>query len=229
MLLLCWCWRWCWCWCPPLIMICSSCGLLAIVLVVTTVALGVQGGLEPKGYDEITCGSTVKLKHTASKFLLHSQDVAYGSGSGQQSVTTKKDEQDSFDFWQIKGTEEKECPRAEKIRCGSTIRLFHVRTQRWLHSHNFKSPLSQNQEVSAYGDSNQSDSGDNWKLECSGTYWKKGSDVMFKHVDTGFYLHSTGKHQYNRPIEGQREACAIKKSSSLNKWQTADGYFVKPL
>ena len=35
----------------------------------------------------VTCGSAVKLTHTATKAKLHSHGIGYGSGSGQQSVT----------------------------------------------------------------------------------------------------------------------------------------------
>ena len=37
-----------------------------------------------------------------------------------------------------------------KVKCGATIRLIHTSTKKFLHSHHFRSPLSQNQEVSAY-------------------------------------------------------------------------------
>ena len=35
----------------------------------------------------VTCGSAIKLTHTATKAKLHSHGIGYGSGSGQQSVT----------------------------------------------------------------------------------------------------------------------------------------------
>jgi len=35
----------------------------------------------------VTCGSVLKLQNLAYKVRLHSHDVKYGSGSGQQSVT----------------------------------------------------------------------------------------------------------------------------------------------
>jgi dolichyl-phosphate-mannose--protein O-mannosyl transferase len=36
----------------------------------------------------ITCGSVIKLQHKDSGNHLHSHAIAWGSGSGQQSVTT---------------------------------------------------------------------------------------------------------------------------------------------
>ena len=145
-----------------------------------------------------------------------------------QSITLKEEAQDANDLWVVHGTNEKECRRGSKIKCGATIRLQHAGTGRWLHSHQFQSPLSKNQEVSAFGDSSKTDSGDNWKVECSGTYWKRTDSVRFKHVDTKKYLHSTGRHQFNRPIAGQREVCAhSSKTSALSEWKAAEGFFLK--
>ena len=36
---------------------------------------------------KVTCHSAIKLKNIKSKFYLHSHEIPYGSGSGQQSVT----------------------------------------------------------------------------------------------------------------------------------------------
>ena len=35
----------------------------------------------------VTCGSVIKLQHVATEHRLHSHQVNYGGGSGQQSVT----------------------------------------------------------------------------------------------------------------------------------------------
>jgi hypothetical protein len=36
------------------------------------------------GYEDVTCGSMVKLTHYTSKAKLHSHEVAYATGSSQQ-------------------------------------------------------------------------------------------------------------------------------------------------
>ena len=36
------------------------------------------------GYEFVTCGSAIKLQHASSLYRLHSHEVAYGAGSGQQ-------------------------------------------------------------------------------------------------------------------------------------------------
>ena len=38
----------------------------------------------PPGFQQVTCGSVLKLVHSQSNHCLHSHDVKYGSGSGQQ-------------------------------------------------------------------------------------------------------------------------------------------------
>jgi len=39
------------------------------------------------GFERVTCGSSIKLKHVSSGFHVHSHNIQWGSGSGQQSVT----------------------------------------------------------------------------------------------------------------------------------------------
>ena len=45
-----------------------------------------------------------QLQHQQTKFRLHSHDVAYGSGSGQQSVTAYPESDDPNSFWVLRGT-----------------------------------------------------------------------------------------------------------------------------
>jgi len=53
------------------------------------------------------------------------------------------------------------CQLAEPIPCGTTIRLTHLETMKNLHSHGVKSPLTSQQEVSAYGEGDgKGDGGD---------------------------------------------------------------------
>jgi len=86
------------------------------------------------------------------------------------------------------------------------IRLQHLTTGRNLHSHHFTSPLSNSQEVSAFGEqgvcefefssatnnlerydffSGEGDTGDVWVVVCESDFWLRDEPVMFKHVDTG--------------------------------------------
>lgn len=47
----------------------------------------------------MTYGSVIKLMHDKTKYRLHSHDVPYGTGSGQQSVTGFPGGEDSNSYW----------------------------------------------------------------------------------------------------------------------------------
>jgi dolichyl-phosphate-mannose--protein O-mannosyl transferase len=49
----------------------------------------------------VTCGSILSIIHVPSKHRLHSHDVKYGGGSGQQSVTGYEDKGDSNNYWVV--------------------------------------------------------------------------------------------------------------------------------
>lgn len=64
-----------------------------------------------KGPDHVTCGSVLKLYNTDYKIRLHSHDVKYGSGSGQQSVTGIAIPEDINSHWAIKAPTGQNCVR----------------------------------------------------------------------------------------------------------------------
>lgn len=73
------------------------------------------------------------------------------------------------------------------------IRLQHLTTQKYLHSHHFSSPLSGNQEISAYGENGLGDTGDHWEVICSNDVWYRANAVKFFHIDTDVYLSVSGR------------------------------------
>ncbi len=132
----------------------------------------------------VTCHSVIKLQHASTKYRLHSHEIAcvparlralaatsngltrprsYGSGSGQQSVTGFPDGEDSNSLWIVRPAIGAVCEQGKPIAHGSTFRLQHLETRRWLHSHSHRSPLSGQQEVSAYGDEHNSNTNDHWR------------------------------------------------------------------
>lgn len=161
----------------------------------------------------VTCGSVVKLLNVDYRSRLHSHDVKYGTGSGQQSVTGVETSDDvnyrikdlfgkfpnPFFFqvnshWVIKGQTGKACQRGDEIKCGDIIRFSHMSTKKNLHSHIFSSPLSGNQEISAYGDdSGEGDTGDHWEVICNDVSWHRDAKVQLRHVDTRKYLGLSGE------------------------------------
>jgi len=198
----------------------------------------------------VTCGSVLKLEHVQTGRRLHSHDVKYGSGSGQQSVTGYSPKDDSNSLWVVHtfaGTEGgRGCVQGAYIRDGAVVKLTHLNTGKNLHSHGqHTSPLSGNQEVSAYGEDGVGDAGDKWILqleplegdvrkraEADGTnkYWRRGQKFRLQHVDTGLYLSAAPKSIYSNPIAGQMEINCLKKNKSakdraLTVWRSAEGYF----
>lgn len=200
---------------------------LAVLVLVVVVAIVPQS--HSLKYEYVTWTSTVKLINVNSNARLHSHDVKYGSGSGQQSVTAVRSQDDHNSYWQLKSipTQAPQHKRGEPIRCGDTVRLLHIATRRNLHSHLFPSPLSNNQEVSAFGENGEGDDGDNWVVECDDEYWSREEAVRFKHELTRKYLHVSGD-SYGRPIPGQLEVSGYSYPNQNNLWRADQGVFIKP-
>lgn len=176
----------------------------------------------------VTCGSVIKLLNVDYRSRLHSHDVKYGTGSGQQSVTGVETSDDVNSHWVLKGTTGKVCRRGDEVKCGDIVRLQHMATLKNLHSHIFTSPLSNNQEISAYGnDSGEGDSGDHWEVICNGESWHRESKVQFRHIDTRKFLAMSGR-SFGRPISGQMEVCGLPNGNTGSEWKAAEGIFVHP-
>ncbi|KAA8540540.1 hypothetical protein F0562_024541 [Nyssa sinensis] len=176
---------------------------------------------------EITYGSVIKLMHERTKFRLHSHDVPYGSGSGQQSVTGFPNVDDSNSYWIVRPVPDTSAKQGDTIKSRTILRLQHMRTHRWLHSHLHASPISGNLEVSCFGGEGQSDTGDYWRLEIegSGKTWKQDQRIRLHHVDTGGYLHSHDK-KYTRIAGGQQEVCGVREKRADNVWLAAEGVYL---
>nr|XP_043606146.1 stromal cell-derived factor 2-like protein [Erigeron canadensis] len=176
---------------------------------------------------EITYGSVIKLMHEKTKFRLHSHDVPYGSGSGQQSVTGFPNVDDANSYWIVRPEPETSVKSGDTIKSGTIIRLQHMKTRRWLHSHLHASPISGNLEVSCFGDDGKSDTGDYWRVEIegSGKTWKQDQRIRLHHVDTSGYLHSHNK-KYSRIAGGQQEVCGVREKKADNIWLAAEGIYL---
>lgn len=68
-----------------------------------------------KKVEYVTCGTVTKLYNTDFKVRLHSHDVKYGAGSGQQSVTGTEVAEDINSHWEIKAPTGKHCKRGYAI------------------------------------------------------------------------------------------------------------------
>ncbi|CAI5439259.1 unnamed protein product [Caenorhabditis angaria] len=177
--------------------------------------------------DVVTWYSTIKLMNPNDGSRLHSHDVKYGSGSGQQSVTAVKTSDDINSHWQLFPALNEQHKRGEAIKCDSKLRLKHLTTGTFLHSHHFTAPLSkQHQEVSAFGSESESDSGDDWVVVCNTDDWIESEQIKLRHVVTGSYLSLSGQ-QFGRPIHGQREVVGTSSITTGSSWKAAEGIYVK--
>ena len=179
-------------------------------------------------YDYVTFGSALKLQNKQYSVRLHSHEVKYGSGSGQQSVTGQSHTEDANSYWQVRSPTDGHVFRGTPVKCGQKIRLTHINTQLNLHSHNFASPLTDEQEVSCFGEQGEGDHLDNWTVVCSDEYWERDSYVQLQHDITNQYLAATSQ-TYGRPISGQREIAATYSGNRNScRWKAMEGVFIKP-
>ncbi|KAG0077891.1 hypothetical protein BGZ92_001733 [Podila epicladia] len=138
-------------------------------------------------------GSKICLRHVQTGYYVRSTARQYQSGSGQQVVIAASQNAEHEDWWQVASPYGQDIPHGNRVPYGSRVRLYHMATFRWLHSHHVKSPSSGQNEVSAYGYDNQSDANDNWiveKADGSGGDWHANDQFVLRHESTGAYLHS---------------------------------------
>jgi dolichyl-phosphate-mannose--protein O-mannosyl transferase len=183
----------------------------------------------------VTCGSMLKLQHQGSGHHLHSHQINWGSGSGQQSVTGHGSTNDQGANWIIKsGHNAKHCEIGQAVQCGDIIRFEHIQTKENLHSHLFKAALSGQQEVSAFGNDGKGDTGDDWIVQCAkgAKYWTRGAPIEFKHKDTSKYLSTQSRYKFTAdncgggcPIMGQTEVSSSAYSDASTRWLSGQGLY----
>lgn len=189
--------------------------------------------------ERVTCGSAIKLSHNekANKYYLNSGGHRINAGSGQQLVTASPHSNESSSLWLIKEADgATPCPPGKPVPFGTKIRLVHVETGANLHSHNVRSPLSNQQEITAYGDEGKGDSGDDWIVNPargSGQFWMRGEKVYIQHADTGKYLGCTEQAQFSRgncgrscPVMNHLEAFGRNGKDTFTTWSTELGVYL---
>jgi dolichyl-phosphate-mannose--protein O-mannosyl transferase len=139
-------------------------------------------------------GSKICLKHLATGKHVRSSNASYPSGSGQQVVYAPANQPEHEDWWQVLGPEH-QGNIGDVIRYGNEVRIHHMATSKWLHSHSIKSSSSGQNEVSAYGTEQQSDENDIWIVEkadggSNNDEWNANDVFLLKHKSSGAYLHS---------------------------------------
>lgn len=212
--------------------------ILATFLLLTTSVIGNE--IRPNA---LTFGTVLKLEHIQSGHRLHSHELPYAGGSGQQSVTGQPLHGDSNSFWFVKQPHPKEHdesgdttpPTGEPIKCGATIRLQHLNTGKNLHSHLVSAPMNDDYEVSAYARNTDEvwkdgDTGDDWIVQCEGARngdaWLRTHRIYLKHVDTDAYLTSNSRLVYDEPIRNQLHVSARTRKNRDCVWRAAEGFFM---
>ncbi|KAJ1979032.1 hypothetical protein H4R35_001674 [Dimargaris xerosporica] len=182
------------------------------------------------GFEHVTYGSALKLTHNPTQYKLHSEDVRYGTGSGQRSITGLDKRDHPGSLWLVQGSDATVAStpaRGDIVACGATIRLQHVASAHYLHSHQqHRSPISQRQEVSAF---EGTDDGDHWVVECArGTqHWTREEPISLKHAVTHQYLAAESQFKFNRPITGHLEIAAVSTKSDNCQWVAQEGFYVQ--
>ena len=109
-------------------------------------------------------GAKVKIQHLKTGRRLHSHGSRYPGGSRQQQVTGFGGD-DNNDWWVVRGAHGKSDPAVgTAVRDGDVLRLQHAATRRNLHSHGIRSPVTGQQEVSAFGEGGMGDTNCNWRV-----------------------------------------------------------------
>jgi len=145
-------------------------------------------------------------------------------------VTAVSTPSDVNSYWTIKpsfSSDGSDCSPGSVLKNGVKLRLQHVQTKKFLHSHRHRSPLSGQQEVSCLEPLN---TGDDWIVildsnDRSGV-WNQGEKFRLMHADTQMYLHSH-KHTFGNPIPGQQEVTGFPtKGDSQNVWTAEEGIYL---
>lgn len=188
----------------------------------------------------LTWTTTARFKHYESGFYLHSHELAYGTGSGQQSVTALEADNDAGSLWTVKEADgEPLCLTGERIKWGQKIRIEHMNTEKNLHTHKYNSPISNRQEVSWYGNNGAGDKSDNWFIECkdkvNGDNIEGKTYFYLRHEVTSAYLYAEKRSIFDNnncrrcPIIGQLEISATKSKDNKALWRFVSGYFYSPI
>ncbi|ORE09004.1 hypothetical protein BCV72DRAFT_288039 [Rhizopus microsporus var. microsporus] len=178
-----------------------------------------EGG-RPRDDGIIRYGDHISLKHILTGRFLTSKNETYNSGSYQQRVFTNDYVSDESTWIVLPPVVTEEEPGYE-VGWDDPVRLKHVPTRANLHSHEVPSPASGQQEVSCFGDDENTDDNDVWKVqqfdeddEQYDDFWRVGQPFILRHEVTGKLLHS---HDVALE-EGGNEVTGYEGTDDNDKW-----------
>lgn len=202
--------------------------MIEIIKVTVSPMINIAEKLAPALHEKLVgqvvrFGDTIRLKHVNTNHVLHSHNINYlhTHSSGQQQVTARFGH-NSNDYWFVKAQHglNADARKGEPVRHGDVVRLQHVATKRNLHSHSgIPSPLTSQQEVTAFGDQGEGDENDNWKLEVEGKgIWYKKKRIRLVHLETGHSLHSHSGHSHPDFTAAQQEITCFDGRDNNDFW-----------
>lgn len=167
-------------------------------------------------------GMRVRLRHDASRAYLKSvaKDYCHINGSMQQIVGADALVTNDT-IWIVKGADSlgENYPRGLAIRHGDLIRLEHELTRKNLHSHSKPSPLTNQQEVTAYGIAGTGDGNDDWVIDLGELgEWQFGKPMRLDFRGTGMVLHSHSGHSHPILTAGLQEVTAYRRGDANDPW-----------
>lgn len=161
----------------------------------------------------IRSGLAVRIQHMETKLFLHSHAINYShpGTSGQQEITCFGGHDDG-NWWIIKNE------RGGPICNGDVVMLTHYHTEKNLHSHKHKSPVTGQQEVTGFGEKGKGDANDHWIIEFQNPQNQLCMDQIFKlrHKLEGGNLHSHRENLKNG--SKQQEVTAFHGSDNNDYW-----------
>lgn len=202
-------------------------------------ALGFASADDDEKY--VTCGSAIKLTHVESggKYYLNSDERQLQSGSGQQLVTAVQNNRSPKGLWQVReGHDAEICEVGTPVKCGQVIRLMHLETTANLHTHGIRSPISNQHEVTGFGQGGEGDAGDNWEVVCEagrffgsgGDYWHRDQPVRLRGTGTKRFLGASSTVKFTEkncgrgcPILNHLEVFARTQNDSYSQWKVELG------
>ena len=138
--------------------------LFPIIITVNMSEEDIKSTIESK---TITYGSSLRIQNIITKYYLSSFGMNWSSGSGLQIVTAVQSDKDINSLFTIKeGETYPPKINGDPVLCGDVIRLEHIGTGKNLHSHAFKSFITNSQEACAFGEDGNGDVNDNFRISC---------------------------------------------------------------
>jgi dolichyl-phosphate-mannose-protein mannosyltransferase len=198
-------------------------------------------GIEiPDTHEEIAIGSKVYIRHDGTNGgFLHSHKSYYLTGSKQQQVTCYafRDENSVFQILpplvENNGTMNVQpWTGFQRVKHGDVIRLEHVPTQKRLHSHDIRAPVTEKKthnEVSCYGDNSiegfHGDTNDHWRVEIESSMpafpYLNAINTKFRlvHANTGCQLFSHDTKLPDWAFKQQEVTCSTNGRKELTLWR----------